>query len=123
MPTNTPRIDLDHNATTRLDPRVAAAMRAALDDAPGNPSSVHADGRQARDLVERARAEVARLVGGARSGIVLTSGGTEADVLGVVGGARAARAAGRPARVVSSPLEHPAVAGALAALAREGFEV
>jgi cysteine desulfurase len=117
------RIDFDHNATTRLDPRVATAMRVALDDAHGNPSSVHADGRRARDLVERARGEVARLLGGASTGVVFTSGGTEADVLGVVGGARAARAAGRPARVVSSPLEHPAVQGALATLAAEGFEI
>ncbi len=117
------RIDFDHNATTRLDARVASAMRVALEEAHGNPSSVHADGRRARDLVERARAEVARLLNGAASGVVFTSGGTEADVLGVVGGARAARAAGRPARVVSSPLEHPAVAGALAALAADGFEV
>ncbi len=123
MPARTIRIDLDHNATTRLDPRVAAEMHRALAEVQGNPSSVHEDGRRARDLVESARAEVARLVNGSSSGVVFTSGGTEADVLGVVGGARAARAAGRPARVVSSPLEHPAVGGALAALAAEGFEI
>src|SRR5436189_6185461 len=117
MKTDGLRIGFDHNATTRLDPRVGAAMRVALDEAHGNPSSVHADGRRARDLIERARAQVGRLLNGAASGVVFTSGGTEADLLGVVGGARAARAAGRPARVVSSPLEHPAVAGALAALA------
>jgi cysteine desulfurase len=107
-------IYLDHNATTPLDPRVRAAM---LDELDGNPSSIHAAGRRARDAVERARAEVARLVGGAPAEIVFTSGGTEADVLAIVGAARA-----RPVRrLVTSPLEHPAVLGAAAALG--GIEV
>jgi len=116
------RIDLDHNATTRVDARAVRVMLAALGEAHGNPSSIHLEGRRSRDLVERARVAVAALVG-AGGDVVFTSGGTEADVLGVVGGARAARAAGRPARVVTSPLEHPAVKGAVAALAAEGFEV
>lgn len=118
-----PRIDFDHNATTRLDPRVRDAMLPFLGEVYGNPSSPHEEGRRARDAVERARAEVAALVGGAPAGVVFTSGGTEADQLGIIGAARAARAAGRPARVVSSALEHPAVHGALRALAAEGFEV
>jgi cysteine desulfurase len=117
------RIDLDHNATTRLDARVREAMRPAWEGLYGNPSSIHEEGRRARAAVERARAEVAALVGGAASEIVFTSGGTEADVLAVVGAARAARARGAPARVVSSPLEHPAVRGAIEALAAEGFAV
>jgi cysteine desulfurase len=116
------RIDLDHNATTRVDARAVRVMVAALGETHGNPSSIHEEGRRSRDLVERARAEVAAMVG-AGGDVVFTSGGTEADVLGVVGGARAARAAGRPARVVTSPLEHPAVRGAAATLAAEGFEV
>jgi cysteine desulfurase len=114
------RIDLDANATTPLHPAVRAVMAAALGEH-GNPSSLHEAGRRARDRVERARAEVAALVGG--GDVVFTSGGTEADALGVVGGARAAVATGRPRRVVTSPLEHPAVKGAAAALAREGFEI
>jgi len=117
------RVYLDHNATTPVDARVALAMRAALEETWGNPSSVHREGRRARDLVERARAEVSALLGGQDGRVVFTSGGTEADLLGIVGAARAARARGRPARVVTSPLEHPAVAGATATLAAEGFEV
>jgi cysteine desulfurase len=112
---------MDHNATTPVDERVATAMAAAAGLA--NPSSVHEEGRRARDAVEKARAEVAALCGAAPSEVIFTSGGTEADWLGVVGGARAGRAAGRPARVVASPLEHPAVRGALAQLAGEGFEI
>jgi cysteine desulfurase len=120
------RIDLDHNATTRLDPRVREAMLVVLDGVYGNPSSIHEEGRRARDVVERARDEVGRLAGAAGAamrGVIFTGGGTEADILGVVGAARAARAAGRPARLVTSPLEHPAVRGAVALLESEGFEV
>jgi cysteine desulfurase len=116
------RTYLDHNAGAPLDPRVAAAMEAAARAGAGNPSSIHAEGRAARDRVERARREVASLVGGAADELVFTAGGTEADVLGVVGSARAAAAAGRPRRVAAPAIEHPAVTGALGMLAAEGFE-
>lgn len=117
------RIDFDHNATTRLDPRVRSAMQPVWEGLYGNPSSIHEEGRRARDAVERARVDVAALVGGATAEIVFTSGGTEADFLGVVGAARAARARGAPAKVVSSALEHPAVRGAIDVLRADGFAV
>lgn len=101
------RIYLDHNATTPLHPAARAAMVAALDDF-GNPSSLHAEGRRARDAVERARAEVARAVGARREEIVFTSGGTEANNL--------ALRLGR--RVVVSAIEHPSVLGAADAATR-----
>jgi cysteine desulfurase len=116
-------IYLDHNATTPPHARVRAAVAGALEAGFGNPSSVHAFGRAARDLVERARAEVAALAGAGPEEVVFTSGGTEGDHLAVVGAARAARAARGRDRVVSSPLEHPAVRGALAQLAGEGFAI
>jgi len=117
-------IYLDHNATTRVDPEVRRAMLRFLDEEFGNPSSIHAAGRAARDAIEQARREVARLCGGRADEIVFTSGGTEGDNLAVRGAARAARTAdARRTRIVSSPLEHPAVAGALASLAGEGFAV
>jgi len=116
------RIYLDHNATTPLVAPARAAMTAAL-DVGGNPSSIHAEGRSARDRIEVARHHIAALVGGATDEIVFTSGGTEADCLGVVGLARAARRAGRPARVLLPPIEHPAVTGAARALADDGFAV
>src|SRR5262245_13607508 len=97
------RIYLDHNATTPLVASARAAMTEALDVC-GNPSSIHAEGRSARDRIEVARHHVATLVGGAPDEIVFTSGGTEADCLGVVGLARAARRAGRPARVLLPPI-------------------
>jgi cysteine desulfurase len=123
-----PLIYLDHNATTPLRPEVRAAVVAALDEW-GNPSSIHRVGRQARDAVERARAQVAALIEAAPEEIIFTSGGTEGDNLAVRGlalGARAGRRellGDRPAHVVSSTIEHPAVQGALDELAREGFVV
>jgi cysteine desulfurase len=113
---------MDHNATAPLASEAREAVRQAL-DVSGNPSSIHAEGRAARDLVEEARRAVARLVGGESDEIVFTSGGTEADALGVVGLALAARRAGRPARVVTTAIEHPAVAGAARGLSELGFEI
>lgn len=71
------RAYLDHNATTPLRPEARAAMLAAL-DVVGNPSSIHAEGRAARDLVEAARQTVAAFLGGQTDDVVFTSGATEA---------------------------------------------
>ncbi|NES92716.1 cysteine desulfurase family protein [Okeania sp. SIO2B9] len=71
------RVYLDHNATTPLRPEARAAMMDAM-DVVGNPSSVHAEGRAAKGLVERARAQVASLVGCSVNQVVFTSGATEA---------------------------------------------
>ncbi|MFT7624863.1 MAG: cysteine desulfurase [Myxococcota bacterium] len=95
---NLDRIYLDHNATTTLRPEARQAMLAALDAA--NPSSGHADGRRARDLVERARAQVARRFGARPSQVTFVSGATEACAL-VIGG--------RGGDQVVSAIEHPAV--------------
>src|SRR5207237_8818919 len=100
------RIYFDHNATTPLSSAARAAMLRILDGEFGNPSSIHAEGRRARQAVEAARDEVARLVGGLAEEIVFTSGGTEADHL-------ALRLLGP--EVVTSPLEHPAVLGSAGA--------
>jgi cysteine desulfurase len=118
----TARIYLDHNATTPLCAEARAAMLEAL-DAGGNPSSIHGEGRSARARVERARQAVAALLGGMSDEIVFTSGGTEADCLALVGLARLGRRQGRPAVVVTSAIEHPAVRGAAAGLAAEGFAI
>src|SRR3954470_2857947 len=97
------RIYFDHNATTPLCSAARTAMLRILDGEFGNPSSIHAEGRRARQAVEAAREEVAQLVGGLPEEIVFTSGGTEADnlALSLLGPG-----------VVTSPLEHPAVRGA-----------
>ena len=78
------RVYLDHNATTPLRAEARAAMLVAM-DAVGNPSSVHAEGRAAKAIVERARGQVAALVGIDRNEVVFTSGATEAATLACAG--------------------------------------
>ena len=73
------RIYLDFNASTPVAPEVAAAMRRVLDSPFGNPSSDHWAGRPAREAVEKARAQVAHLLGCESSEIIFTSGGSEAN--------------------------------------------
>jgi cysteine desulfurase len=121
MSTN-PRIYLDFNATAPLIPAARAAMTAALADV-GNPSSIHLEGRTARNRVELARSRIAALMGRPREQIVLTSGGTEANALGVLGLAAAIERRGGPRVVVGSPIDHPSLRGAVQALARRGWEV
>ncbi len=79
------RTYLDHNASSPLRPEARAAMVAAL-DVVGNPSSVHAEGRRARAIIEAAREQVAALVGAQPKNVVFTSGGTEAVNTIVAGG-------------------------------------
>jgi cysteine desulfurase len=101
------RVYLDWNATTPLRPEARAAMEAAW-DLSGNPSSVHAEGRQARRLVEQARGAVAQAVGALPRNVVFTSGGTEANALALTPGLR--RGAGPAAeRLVVSAIEHASV--------------
>ena len=116
------RIYLDNNATTFPLPEVRDAVARAL-LCGGNPSSPHASGREARALLSGAREAVAALLGARPGEIVFTSGGTEANNLAVLGGARAAAAEGAPRRVVTTAVEHPAVGEACARLEEEGFEV
>jgi len=105
-----PALSLDNAATTPVLPEVRDAMAPFLDaDAFGNPSSPHRHGRTARAAVEQARQQVAEAVGADPAWVYFTSGGTEADNLAVLGGALAARAAGRPFRVAVSAVEHKAV--------------
>ncbi len=106
----------DHHAASPLDPRVADAMRDVLCRPLGNPASPHAAGRRARALLEEARARIAAAVGARPAEIVLTSGGTEACNLGVLG-----LSAGR--HVVTTAIEHPAVAEPVRALARGGARI
>lgn len=101
------RIYLDWNATAPLRPEARAAMAAAF-DLPGNPSSVHSEGRAARHAVEEARAAVAAAVGASPRGVVFTSGGTEANALALVPGLR--RDGGTlVGRLIVSAIEHPSV--------------
>jgi cysteine desulfurase len=101
------RVYLDWNATTPLRPEARAAMEGAW-DLSGNPSSVHAEGRQARRLVEDARAALASAVGALPRNVVFTSGGTEANALALAPGLK--RGSGAPVeRLLVSAVEHASV--------------
>jgi cysteine desulfurase len=115
---------LDNAATTPVDPRVVETMLECCgrEGDFANPSSVgHEPGRRARARVERARAEVAGVVGAEPEQVVWTSGATEADNLALFGAARFHRAKG--GHLVTSRTEHPAVLDSCRQLEREGFEV
>ena len=115
-----PLLYLDHAAITPVRPEAKAAVLAALDTF-GNPSSVHAAGRAARDLLDRARAQVAAALGAQASEIVFTSGATEAAAL-ALRGVLGASPAGRDDLVVTA-VEHPCVLGLAEALRAEGRRV
>jgi cysteine desulfurase len=114
---------LDYAATTPVDPRVAAAMAQCLtlEGDFGNASSAHAFGRAAAARIERARAQVAALIGAAPDEIVFTSGATESNNLAILGAARANGDRGR--HVVTARTEHKAVLDPCKRLEKEGFEV
>ncbi|WP_247301663.1 cysteine desulfurase family protein [Bradyrhizobium sp. 179] len=100
-------IYLDYNASTPIDPAVAAAIRPFLDEAFGNPSSGHWASIPAKAALEQARGQVAALLGAAPDEIVFTSGGSEANNLAIKGTFFALNRKG--AHIVTSAIEHPAV--------------
>lgn len=114
---------LDYAATTPVDPAVAEAMSECLTAAGdfGNPSSAHGYGTRAAARIERARAQVAALLGAQPQEIVFTSGATESNNLAILGGARASAHRGR--HLVSARTEHKSVLDTCRRLEKEGFSV
>ena len=111
---------LDNNATTPLLPEVVDAMLPYLREHFGNPSSGHVYGRRAREAVERARQQVASLIGASPHEIIFTSGGTEATNLALRG---RAQAIGEPGALVTSAIEHPATSETCDLLGERGWTV
>jgi len=110
---------LDYNATTPIDPQVADAIVPFLREHFGNPSSAHIYGRRAREAVEQARDEVARLIGATAEEIVFTGCATEANNLAIQGVARALRGAKR--HLITSAIEHPSVLQPFLRLQADGW--
>lgn len=108
---------LDSNATTAIEPAVLEAMLPYLREHFGNPSSAHALGHKAHVAVDKARAQVASLIGAAPDEIVFTSGGTESSNMAIRG---AAAMSGRRT-IVTTNIEHPATDACCAVLAKQGF--
>jgi cysteine desulfurase len=114
-------IYLDHAATTPVRAEVLDAMAPFYGSRFGNPSSLHRWGREARTALDEARERLAACIGARSDEVCFTSGGTEADNMAVLGAWRARRASGRNA-VVSTPIEHKAVLGAVHQAAHEGAQ-
>ena len=114
-------IYLDYAATTPVDPEVLDVMLPFFSASFGNPSSLHGFGREARDAVENARAEVAGLVNARADEIIFTSGGTESNNMAVKGTAVAMRGQGR--HIIASPVEHSSVYEPCMFMKMLGFDV
>ena len=119
--THMPPIYLDYNATTPVDPLVVEKLLHYLHERFGNPSSSHEYGREAKDAVETARAQLAALLGAEPSEIIFTSGGTEANNQALIATARANAERGR--HIITTEIEHPAVLNPLLWLDEQGFSV
>jgi len=115
------KVYLDHSATTPVDPRVVEAMLPYLTEKFGNASSVHLFGQEARAAVDRARRQLASLVGARANEIVFTSGGTESNNLAIRGISEIAEAHGR--HLITSAIEHPSVRGTIDFLEKRGWDV
>ncbi len=114
-------IYLDYNATTPIDPRVAEAMLPYVHEHFGNPSSAHAYGVEAKKAVEKARAQVAALLGCETGEVVFTSGGSESNNHAMKGAADAHGRRGT--HIIATAVEHPAVTEVCRYLERKGFSV
>ncbi|HLF79174.1 MAG TPA: cysteine desulfurase family protein, partial [Dehalococcoidia bacterium] len=114
------RIYFDHAATTPLDERVLAAMLPYYRNVWGNPSSIYAEGREARKALDGARRDIAAVLGARPNDIVFTSGGSESDNLAIRGAAFASLRRGR--HIITSAIEHHAVLHTVEQLTNEGFE-
>jgi cysteine desulfurase len=111
---------LDAATAQPLRPAAREALLATI-DVFGDPLSIHGPGREARRVLEDARAQVSRAIGGQPDELVFTSGGTESVALAIWGAVRAIRELGT--RIVVSAVEHPAVGGVCHVLESDGFEV
>jgi len=115
------KIYLDHSATTPVDAEVITAMNRAMSEGWGNPSSTHADGRNAKFLMEEARERVAGLMHTSPDEIHFTSGGTEADNWALRGIAHSLKNKGN--HIITAETEHPAILDTCRVLEKEGFKI
>lgn len=115
------RIYVDNAATTRLDPQVLQAMLPHLEGNYGNPSSIYAEGREAKAAIEVAREQVAAAIGAEAKEIYFTGSGSEADNWAIRSVALSQREKGN--HIITTAVEHHAVLHTCQALEKEGFSV
>src|SRR5690554_1553684 len=112
---------LDYNATTPLAAEVIETMKEVMQHDFGNPSSMHTYGLQAKEKIEWARNQVARLIGAESDEIIFTSGGTESNNLAIRGVAESLRSRGN--HIITSRIEHPAVIEVCRFLEKQNFRI
>ena len=112
---------LDNSATTKVCPEAAEAAMLAMTEIYGNPSSTHTKGREAKQLLDKSRKQVADALGCTAQELVFTSCGSESDNWAILNGAELMRRKGM--HIISSQVEHDAVRKSLDELERRGFEV
>ncbi|EUJ34528.1 cysteine desulfurase family protein [Brochothrix campestris] len=115
------QIYVDHAATSPTHPDVITAMVKVMQSLPGNPSSVHHFGREARYALDTARHTLAQSIGAKDSELLMTSGGTESDNLALMGTALARQHEGK--HIITTAIEHAAVLKTAKELERQGFEL
>ena len=116
------RIYADNAATTKMSRAAIAAMLDCMESHYGNPSSLYELGQEAKELLEKARAEIAAVIGAEPGEIYFTSGGSEADNQAIRSGAAIGKKTGKR-HIISTAFEHHAVLHTLKKLEEEGFEV
>lgn len=112
-------IYLDNSATTRVHPEVTALVRKIMEEDYGNTSSLHRKGMEAEQYIRDAREQLAKILKVSEKEFIFTSGGTESDNLAIIGAALANRRAGN--HIITSAVEHAAVAASVRALEEFGF--
>ena len=112
----------DNAATTRMSEAAVHTMTTLLNEVWGNPSSLYLHGQKAKEVLEKAREDVAAVIGAQPREIYFTSGGSEADNQAIRSAAELGRRKGKR-HIISSAFEHHAVLHTLEALKREGFEI
>lgn len=115
------RIYVDHAATAPIHPSVIEKMVSVMSNQFGNASSIHSFGREARQILDQSRAQIANSIGANESEIIFTSGGTEADNFALVGVAEAYQSKGK--HIITTQIEHHAVLHTCERLEKQGFEV
>lgn len=115
------RIYVDNAATTKVDPRVVEAMTPYFTQVYGNPSSIYAEGREAKAAVEHAREQVATAIGADAKEIYFTGSGSEADNWAIRSAAKALKNKGN--HIITTAVEHHAVLHTCQSLEKEGYEV
>lgn len=115
------RIYLDHAATSPIHPRVIRTMMEVMEGQFGNPSSIHSFGRETRQILDETREVLAVSINAKANNMILTSGGTEADNLAVLGYAEKNRHLGK--HIITTQIEHHAILHSCEELEKQGFEV